>query len=139
MGYSKEIYAKAEDTLSKRRQKAFYDAEHRREEIYKKIPEVREIERKLTHTGLAAAKAVILGGDTKSELIKLRDENLKLQCELKILLNQNGYNPEDLEEQYKCPMCRDKGYIDGKICSCMKILLRDIAFKELNALSPLSL
>ena len=139
MGYSREIYDKAEDILSKRRQKAFYDAEHRREEIYKKIPRVREIERLLTHTGLAAAKAVISGSDAKSELIKLRDENLKLQGELKVLLNKNGYRPEDLDEQYKCSICKDKGYIDGKMCSCMKVLLRDIAFKELNALSPLSL
>lgn len=139
MGYSREIYDKAEDTLSKRRQKAFYDAEYRREEIYKKLPRVREIERQITHTGLAAAKAVISGNDTKSELIRLRDENLKLQGELKVLLNNNGFRPEDLEEQYKCSICKDKGYIDGKMCSCMKTLLRDIAFKELNALSPLSL
>lgn len=139
MGYSKEIYDKADEVLSRRRQKAFYDAEHRREEIYKKLPRVREIEQQLTHTGLSAAKAVISGSDTKTELIRLRDENLKLQGELKVLLNKNGYRPEDLDEQYKCSMCKDKGYIDGKICSCMKTLLRDIAFKELNALSPLSL
>lgn len=139
MGYSKEIYEKAEETLSRRRQKAFYDAEYRREKIYKEIPRVEEIERQLTHTGLAAAKAVISGSDAKTELIKLRDENLKLQGELKILLNRKGYRIEDLEEQYKCSVCKDKGYIDGKRCSCMKVLLRDIAFKELNALSPLSL
>lgn len=139
MGYSKEIYDKADEILSRRRQKAFYDSENRREEIYRKLPRVREIERMLTHTGLAAAKAVVSGSDTKTELIKLRDENLKLQGELKVLLNSNGYKPEDLDEQYKCEMCRDRGYIDGKMCGCMKVLLRDIAFKELNALSPLSL
>lgn len=139
MGYSREIYDKADETLSRRRQKAFYDAERRREIIYKKIPRVREIEQQLTHTGLSAAKAVISGSDTKTELIKLRDENLKLQGELKTILNQNGYKLEDLEEQYKCAVCKDRGYIDGKRCGCMKVLLRDIAFKELNALSPLSL
>ena len=139
MGYSREIHIKAEEVLSKRRQKAFYDAEKRRDEIYKKLPRVREIERLLTRTGIAAAKAVLNGGDTKTELIKLRDENLKLQGELRVLLTKNGYKPEDLEEQYKCPMCSDKGYIDGKMCGCTKKLLRDIAFRELNALSPLSL
>ncbi len=139
MGYSKEIHMKAEEVLSRRRQKAFYDAEERRERIYAEIPRVREIEQLLARTGIAAAKAVLAGSDTKTELIKLRDENLKLQGELRVLLAKNGLKPEDLEEQYKCPMCSDKGYIDGKMCQCMKTLLRDTAFNELNSLSPLSL
>lgn len=139
MGYSKEIYTKAEEILSKRRQKALYDAENRREIIYRKLPRVKEIESQLAGTGIAAAKAVLAGSDTKTELIKLKDESLKLQGELKLLLIQNGYNMRDLEEQYVCPKCRDKGYIDGKICSCMKTLLRNIAFEQLNSLSPLSL
>lgn len=139
MGYSREIYDKANEILSRRRQKAFYDAERRRDEIYTKLPQVREIEKQLSKTGFSAAKAVVSGKDTKTELLKLRDENLRLQGELKTLLLNNNYRPEDLEEQYQCSMCSDKGYIDGKMCSCMKILLRDVAFNELNSLSPLSL
>ena len=69
MGYGKEIHIKAEERLSRRRQKATYDAENRREKIYKQIPRVKEIEAMLTRTGIAAAKAVIAGSDTKSELI----------------------------------------------------------------------
>lgn len=139
MGYGKDIYDKAEERLSARRQRALYEADIRREQIYKLLPRVKEIETLLTKTGISAAKAVLAGGDTKSELIKLRDENLKLQGEMKILLVQNGYTLQDLEEQYTCPKCKDKGYIDGKMCGCMKKLLRDIAFEQLNALSPLAL
>lgn len=139
MGYSRETYAKAEEKLAKRRQKALYDAEHRREKIYSKLPKVRDIEMQLASTGISAAKAVLNGSDTKTELIRLRDANLRLQGELKVLLVQNGYTLQDLEEQYICPKCSDKGYIDGKMCSCMKTLLRDIAYEQLNALSPLAL
>lgn len=139
MGYSKDVYAKAEERLSRRRQKAFYDAENRREQIYRKIPRAKEIETLLAKTGISAAKTVLAGGDTKSELIKLRDNNLKLQGELKVLLVQNGYTTADLEEQYFCQQCRDYGYVDGKMCSCMKRLLREISYEELNSLSPLSL
>lgn len=139
MGYSKETFEKANEKLSLRRQKAFYDAEKRREEIYKKIPRVYEIEKQLAHTGLTAAKAVLSGSDTKTELIKLKDENLKLQGEMQILLVEQGYTTADLDERYICPLCRDHGYIDGIMCGCMKKLLRDIAFNEVNALSPLSL
>lgn len=139
MGYSRETYARAEDRLAKRRQKALYDAENRREKIYSRLPRVREIETQLASTGITAAKAVLNGSDTKTELIRLKDENLKLQGELKVLLVQNGFTLQDLDEQYFCPKCRDKGYIDGKMCSCMKTLLRDIAYEQLNALSPLAL
>lgn len=139
MGYGKEVYNRAEERLSKRRQMASQSAEKRRSEIFAKIPRAEEIERLLTKSGIAAAKAVLKGSDTKNELIKLRDENLRLQGELKILLVRNGYTMQDLEEQYVCPRCKDRGYIDGKMCKCMKILLRDIAFEQLNSLSPLSL
>lgn len=139
MGYSKEIYDKANSELSRRRHRAFIDAENRRARIYEELPSVRELEQKLTHTGVAAARAVFAGGDTKTELMKLRDENLKIQQEMRTLLQSRGYTPEDLEERYLCAACRDKGYIDGRMCTCMKKLLRDIAYSELNERSPLSL
>ena len=139
MGYSKHIYEKAENVLALRRQNAVQQADKRREEIYSKLPRVREIERELAQTGFRAAKAVVSGEDTRGQLIKLRDANLRLQGELKVLLVSNGYTTADLEEQYKCMRCSDKGYVDGVMCSCMKTLLRDTAFSELNALSPLAL
>ena len=139
MGYSKHIYEKAENVLALRRQNAVQQADKRREEIYSKLPRVREIERELAQTGFRAAKAVVSGEDTREQLIKLRDANLRLQGELKVLLVSNGYTTADLEEQYKCMRCSDKGYVDGVMCSCMKTLLRDTAFSELNALSPLAL
>ena len=139
MGYSKHVYEKAENILALRRQNAVQQAEKRREKIYNELPRVREIERELARTGFRAAKAVVSGEDTREQLIKLRDANLRLQGELRVLLGQKGYTMADLEEKYKCMSCSDKGYIDGKMCGCMKTLLRDTAFSELNALSPLEL
>lgn len=138
MGYSRHIYEKAQNILALRRQNAIQQADKRREEIYLKIPRVKEIERELAQTGYRAAKAVVQGEDTKKQLIKLRDTNLRLQDELKVILVKNGYTTADLDEQYKCTICSDKGYVDGRMCGCMKILLRDIAFNELNKLSPLA-
>ena len=100
MGYGKDIWQKANDELSARRHRAFTDMEKRRERIYKELPEVRQYEADLTHLGVSAARAVFNGGDTKSELEKLKTESLKLQEELKTLLASRGYKPDDLEEQY---------------------------------------
>lgn len=139
MGYGKEIYDKANAELNRRRQKAFTDAEKRRETIYAELPRVRELENKLARTGIAAAKAVFTGGDTQEQLTRLRDENLRIQGEIRLLLGSKGWIPLDLEEQYLCPECKDKGYIDGRMCGCMKKLLRDTAYSEFNKKSPLSL
>ncbi len=139
MGYSKEIYDKVESELSRRRTRSADEADARREEIYAKLPRVREIEQLLAKTGVSAAKSVLKGGDTKAELTRLRDENLRLQNELKIVLVSGGYNAADLEEKHVCPKCADRGYVDGKMCDCMKKLLRNEAYRELNAISPLSL
>ncbi|MBQ5440257.1 MAG: ATP-binding protein [Clostridia bacterium] len=140
MAYNRYIYDKAEDVLSYRRQKAFEDAEARREEIYSKLPRVREIERQLASTGFSAAREVAArSSDIKTELTRLKETNQRLQTELRVLLVRNGYTTADLEEQYICPKCTDHGYIDGRMCGCMKSLLREITFKELNSLSPLAL
>ncbi|MBQ1546424.1 MAG: ATP-binding protein [Clostridia bacterium] len=139
MGYGKEIYAKAENALSIRRQRAMTDADARRERIYSEMPDVRELEMTIAHTGVSTAKAIFAGGDAREQLIKLRDENLKTQTRLRAVLASHGYTPEDLEERWFCPSCKDKGYYDGRMCGCMKQLLRDIAYSELNSMSPLPL
>ena len=139
MGYGKDIYEKANEQLAIRRHRAFTDAEARRERITKELPGVDELEKRLRQSGVSAAKAVFAGGDTKTVLEGLRDENLKTQEELRQLLATKGYTPEDLEERYFCPECRDKGYVEGKMCGCLKKLLRDTAYGELNSRSPLPL
>lgn len=139
MGYGREIHERANDVLGLRRQKAKAEMNARREKIIMELPAVKDMEAALTHIGVSTARAVFAGGDTKTELEKMRESSLKLQAELKALLATKGYTPEDLEEKNQCPQCKDYGYIDGKMCTCMKKLLRDISYDEINSRSPLPL
>lgn len=139
MGYSKQIYASAERELEQRRFNAINSLENRRNEVYAKYPRVYEIENELTKSAIKVGKAVFGGKDVHEELCKLRDSNLLLQNELKDILLKAGLPTDYLEEKYVCNKCKDKGYIDGIMCSCMKKLLREKAYEELNRLSPLSL
>ena len=139
MGYGKDIYEKAQAELSRRRQRSFTEAKRRRERIHTELPRTAELEAQLVHTGAAAARAVLRGGDTKAALTKLKDENLAIQTELRSVLAEKGYKPDDLEEKYVCEKCRDKGYVDGIMCDCMKALLRSLAYQEVNSRSPLPL
>lgn len=139
MGYSREIYDAAEWELAERRKKAEEEAAERKEAFYRRCPKAQRIETLLSSTALAAARAVLGGGSAKEQLGRLKMNNQALQDELISLLQAEGYTKDYLEPKYSCKFCGDTGYIDGKMCDCMKNLLRAESYRRLNALTPLSL
>lgn len=139
MGYNKEVYEKANRLLEQCRRQAIQEAETRKNRIYSLYPRAREIERELSSTAVKAAKAVLSGQNAAQQLEKLKDNNLSLQQELASILKAAGVEPDFLDIHYQCSYCQDEGYVDGTMCSCMKQLLRQEAYRQLNQLSPLSL
>ena len=137
MGYGREIHEAADRELRERRRRAEADAERRRNAFYRACPRAEEIGRELAATSVNAAKAVLKGKGTAEALENLKTENLSLQAEFSRL--QEKYGVDGLEPRYVCPKCRDTGYVDGKMCSCLKELLRTESYRRLNALTPLSL
>lgn len=139
MGYSKDIIDSANRTMERRRSQSMAKAEQRRRGYFSRYPRALEIEQELSRTAAKAAKAILTGSNAKLQLERLKQHNQALQAELAALLKSSGVAEDYLEVHYACPLCKDEGYIDGKMCSCMKQLLRDEAYQKLNALSPLSL
>lgn len=143
MGYSNSVYKAASDTLHERRLNAEKAAERRKEEVYKRFPRVKELEKQISMGGIKTARAVLAGGDVEEAVSKLRDQNLAMQAEVKRILTDNGYPANYFEPKYFCKKCEDKGYYDinGKTvrCSCMKSALVTCACAELNRYAPLSL
>lgn len=139
MGYSREVYEAADRILSQRRKDAETAAAARKAAFYKDCPEAEKIETALSSTAIAAARAVLAGNNTKEQLLKLKESNLALQKKLGELLASAGHGTDFLEPHYSCKSCGDVGYIDGRMCGCMKKLLRAEAYNSLNALTPLSL
>lgn len=143
MGYSKSVYKAASDILHERRLNAEKAAESRKEEVYKRFPRVKELEKQISISGIRAARAVLAGGDVKAEVEKLRDRDLAMQAEVKRILRDNNYPENYFEPKYFCKKCNDMGYYDvnGNTirCSCMKSALISCACAELNKYAPLSL
>lgn len=139
MGYGKDVYASAERIMLDRRRQAEEKADRRKAALYKSCPRARDIERELASTAVSAAKAVLGGENAKEQLLRLKTRNLKLQDELAEILKSAGYGSDALKPHYNCRLCGDTGYIDGKMCGCMKDLLREQAYSRLNAMTPLSL
>lgn len=137
MGYSKEIYEQARQTLSERRARAKTAAALRREALYARAPELQDIDRMLAATGIRAVRAAAAG--TPDAIPELREQNLALQRRRQDILLSLGASPAGSEPQYTCPLCRDEGYVGGKRCRCHEQLLREISYQKLNGISSLSL
>lgn len=139
MAYSRDIYESAYKKLEQQRQLARQENEKRKSDFYLKFPRAKQIEKQLSSTAISVAKAVLNGSDTVEQLKKLKEQNLALQNELSDLLKSQGLPHNYLETKFSCSNCNDEGYIDGKMCACLKNMLRKEAFNKLNQLSPLSL
>lgn len=139
MGYSWEIYKFATDELSQRRLKAITEAEKRRNEIYAKYPRLQAISNKLASLSVNISRAILANGNIKQDIERLKNENLSLQSEFSEILKNAGLSKDYIEPRFYCPKCKDEGYIDGKMCRCLKELMKKKAFEELNKLSPLTL
>ena len=138
MAYDPQVVQAARERLEQRRQKAINDAAELRTRLHNQIPRVQEIERELT-SALPEVTRAILSGDSEQKIILIQQNNLRLQEELSGLLHKAGYEQNNLEPQYTCPLCEDTGYADGKVCVCYQQLLREEASRRLSSLSALKL
>lgn len=139
MGYGKSIYECVYNKLSEKRKKALYEANQRKNKLYARSKRAKQIESLLSSTAIQAAKSILSDGNAKLKLEKLRKNNLLLQEELKNILKEFGFPENYIDVQYDCKLCNDQGYVDGKMCTCMKQMLRNEAYNRLNCISALSL
>ncbi len=139
MGYDKRVYAAAREELARRRYEASTQAQAHLDEIHQKIPEIRQIDRELSMTGISVARAVIGRGNSHEKIEQLRRQNLQLQQRRASLLRQAGYPEDYTQEHYHCPKCRDTGVLGTKYCGCYQALLREKACELLNQTSPIQL
>ncbi|MBR0413230.1 MAG: ATP-binding protein [Eubacterium sp.] len=137
MSYPKEIYLKAERILEKRRDSATMDAEIRADEIRNAIPEIDEIQNKLSRIGLELSQIFFYNGDAKEKVAELREKSKALTDERAKILAKNGYKPNSMSPEFICPVCEDKGFVGGRICNCHRQLLKDLMKEELRKVAPL--
>lgn len=137
MGYGKKIYGEARAELERRKQAAESAAEQRLEEFYGRRPEARQIREAIASNAAGAAKAILRGGDVRSEMKRLQDRAKELNAEYDRLLQNAGLSRRDISPQYACPNCKDTGFIDGKMCACLKQLQRSLAYEKLSMSVPL--
>ena len=90
-----------------------------------------EIDRRLSSLGANLALTALSGDFAKMEKIKAESLDLSAQKEAILI------DCKVLDITYDCPLCADTGYVNGKICDCIKKIANRIAMNELSARMPL--
>ena len=113
------------------------DLEKRKNNLYKLIPRLEQIDTELSTLGINTAKNILnnISKPDSVDNLKLKIANLKKEKEA--LLIQNGYSLDYLKPFYECKICNDTGFILDKnykttMCNCLKQKLLNISFNKSN-------
>ena len=113
------------------------DLEKRKNNLYKLIPRLEQIDTELSTLGINTAKNILnnISKPDSVDNLKLKISNLKKEKEA--LLIQNGYSLDYLKPFYECKICNDTGFILDKnykttMCNCLKQKLLNISFNKSN-------
>ncbi len=100
----------------------------RKEEVYKTIPRIKEIDRLIAVSSIDAARSRLKKGTDTTTAIKER--NQALIAEKADLLKAHGYAADFLKPIYTCSMCKDTGRIEHEYCSCFKQAAISLLYKQ---------
>lgn len=104
------------------------DLDKRTEEIYNKIPRIKEINDAISTVSVAGAKRMLLERAGNASDIKKQIE--ALSAEKASILRSNGYAEDYLSMRYTCPDCKDTGYTGQTKCHCLNNTIIDLLYQQ---------
>ena len=117
-----------------KRRRADMELEDRKQELYKKYPEIEEFDNKINQIAIDKAKSIL---SNKKNLRNLDLEVDSLKQDKQRFLEKKKIDFNILEPQYECKICNDTGYIKDKnnrtiMCNCLKQKLLDLSYSQSN-------
>lgn len=121
-------------SYERKRDKAEKLLEQRKNDVYKQIPQVKEIEDEINKVGLEMMKLVLKNPSNKEALsLEAKEKIQALTNKKQDLLNKWNVPDGYLEIQYECNLCKDRGFLpNGKKCNCLKQAIINESYKMSN-------
>lgn len=135
MSLKNDYYNKILREYEERRLKNKYELDKRIQEVYKKIPRIKELEDKIISLSAESGRQALFGNT--EALDSLRKTTTQIKEMQKQLLIEHGYPPDYLSMQYKCEKCKDTGFIGNEKCNCFKQAVADLIYSGSNMRSVL--
>lgn len=132
---SSEILTSLLSDYEQKKRRAELNYEHKKQELFKKIPRLQEIEDELNSSAINETKNILTGNVSSLNNLHIKIDNLKREKES--ILKENNIPQDYLKPIYECNICNDTGYIKSAstattMCSCLKQKLLDIAYNNSN-------
>ncbi len=118
--YNAENFRKVKEEYNLKRNRAMADADRRKREVWAVSPEIRQIDEALAKTGLKIFGIACTGEDVDDKINELRRENGAMLEDRREILVMLGYPADYTDIHYECDECKDTGYVDTKMCDCMR-------------------
>ncbi len=131
MSVNKDVYLRAKAEIDRRREQAKLQASERREECKRRYPEISKAYKVMADTACECVKAIGLGADAQAFVDELSKKNLQAQKVIEDTLKSAGLPEDYLKEKYFCNKCKDSGFVDGKMCDCLKNAMKQITYNSL--------
>ena len=121
MAYNRENYRRIRAEFEQKNMQAKQAAEERRAELHRRFPEIAEIDRTLSQTGMRIFSEAMRGShDLDKRIHKLRCEIEELVAIREQILKSKGYPADYSAVHYDCEKCMDTGFVNGKMCDCFR-------------------
>lgn len=131
MGYNRSNLRRIKEEYQTKHLAAERDAELCRKQIHAKLPEVADIDRRLSRVGVELMGIALGGGeDMKKRLIEKRRETDALNEKRAQILVAAGFPADYTDVKYECVKCADSGYVGIKMCDCMRNALVMAGFES---------
>lgn len=115
-----------------KRIKAELDLDKRKENLYKLIPELQEIEKEINSYSINNTKNILNNIKSNNYISKIEE----LKAEKKRILEKNNIPESYLKPHYECKLCKDTGYyLDNYrtiMCNCLKQRILNISYNKSN-------
>lgn len=138
MAYDPNVLRRATQRLKEARTRREEQHDRQRADIYRKLPQVAQIERELRQTVIEVITVSLRDGtDPAPAIQQIKANNLALQKQCAELLVQGGYPADALDDTPACPKCNDSGWVGANMCQCLKKLCTQEQIHELSKLLDL--
>lgn len=121
MTYDGKLLALARTALDAQRERNRAEQQRRTAEIYRKLPEIEQIDATLRSQMAELVRLTLSGpSNLKEQLAVLQEKNLDLQMRRAELLTGHGYPIDYLDEIITCTKCNDTGFDGTGVCECLR-------------------
>ncbi len=119
----------------KKRLQAIYEAEERKNNLYKVHPQLQKIDDEISKEAISISRQMISHKDN-SLLQELNEKINNLKKQKQTILSSIGKDENYLKPHYECEDCNDTGYItnlhETSMCHCLKQKLFNLEYNKSN-------